>query len=264
MRKYLIVVKINLSKALIYRSVIVGWTIVSIISVASAYFIWNSAASATGSFGEMTRGQIQAYYALFVVLSWIYASYAQFSIIEEIDSGELSNFLLKPFSYFVYKLAQEHGWRIGDLTIRLPIAILFIFFFRSIFFPSFTLSLFFLVILSIILGATIYYCISFTFGLIAFWASNVYSLMGFYWIAIGFLGGEYIPLPLLPSFLFRISMFLPFRYIYSFPIEIYFGLVSGSNLIFGFGVQFLWLISVIFLAKKIWQRGVKRYNAYSQ
>jgi len=76
------------------------------------------------------------------------------------------------------------------------------------------------------------------------------------------LSGNLAPLDLFPAPIPQLSVYLPFRYTLSFPVEILLGRVSGDQLWLGFAVQSLWLLATIVLYRVLWTRGLRQYSAF--
>ena len=64
---------------------------------------------------------------------------------------------------------------------------------------------------------------------------------------IQFLSGSFIPLSLFPDALFRINQFLPFRFLFSFPLELMQNERKLSEQMENFSMLSVWLIFFIFL-----------------
>ena len=64
---------------------------------------------------------------------------------------------------------------------------------------------------------------------------------------IQFLSGSFIPLSLFPVALFRINQFLPFRFLFSFPLELMLNERELSEQMENFSMLSVWLIFFIFL-----------------
>jgi len=83
-------------------------------------------------------------------------------------------------------------------------------------------------------------------------------------LLIGFFAGELIPLDILPGFLKKVSLALPFQYTLYFPIKIYQGLVLPKEMILALVICLSWIITICVLISWLWQKGVKQYEAVGQ
>jgi ABC-2 type transport system permease protein len=58
------------------------------------------------------------------------------------------------------------------------------------------------------------------------------------------------------------ALFLtPFPYQLYFPVSIYMGKATGTDMIRGLVIQGLWVIAAYGLARFAWRRGIKHYSA---
>ncbi|MDP1743502.1 MAG: ABC-2 family transporter protein, partial [Candidatus Amesbacteria bacterium] len=55
--------------------------------------------------------------------------------------------------------------------------------------------------------------------------------------------------------------FLPFRYMYSFPLEIILGKLAGKEIVFGFTVGIIWILILVIIYKTMWSKGTKAYTS---
>ena len=101
-------------------------------------------------------------------------------------------------------------------------------------------------------------------GLIAFWTTHTSSMDAMYWMAISLLGGHGLPVSFLPENIRGLIYLLPFRYLFSFPLEIYFGKLSVEEIVWGFGVGIYWLVLFLFLYRWMWRQGRKAYASFGQ
>ena len=84
---------------------------------------------------------------------------------------------------------------------------------------------------------------------------------GFFWASRSILGGEGIPVALFPVGLLSIIKILPFRYMYSFPLELALGKLSTSEVIFGFVAGLTWIFILTVIYKIMWEKGTKTYTS---
>jgi len=98
----------------------------------------------------------------------------------------------------------------------------------------------------------------------AFWVTDIRLFTTAVGIAVGFLAGELIPIDIMPGFLKTLSLFLPFQYTLYFPIKIYQGALSTWEIIRGVMISLVWLVAFYLLVIRLWQRGIKKYEAVGQ
>lgn len=71
------------------------------------------------------------------------------------------------------------------------------------------------------------------------------------------LGGMCIPLPLMPTAVQNVLMWLPFRYVSDLPFRIYIGNVGTLDALIQIGVAVAWLVGLILIGKLLMKRALK-------
>ena len=122
----------------------------------------------------------------------------------------------------------------------------------------FQILLFFVSIsLALVLNCCLFFCLS----LIAFWTTQTWGIMIAFRIVINILSGGVLPLSMLGNFIDAISVFLPFRYILGFSIDILQGNCSGIEILYGFSIQFISIALILLITNWVWRKGQKKYMA---
>lgn len=262
LRTCLVYLKLKIQEVLTYRIVIITWSVVFVIPLVAAASVWLGGEAISSSFGGYTRQQIITYYFIFLILGQVFSSYIFFSTMDEIINGKLPQYLLKPFSYFAAKTVSEVGWRLIDTLIRLPIYIAIALLVPQFLHPEISGASLLLFAGAILIGAAIYHLIAFIFGLLAFWFTRIEAFHGLYFVIFVFLSGTMAPIQLYPepvSFLLRL---LPFRYIFSFPVELYLGKLTSVEIISGGALSLVWLVVLTWSWRALWRKGLAQYSAY--
>ena len=113
----------------------------------------------------------------------------------------------------------------------------------------------------IIIGFFTFFQLSFSIGCVAFWFDDAHGIRNLYWFCILLFGGGLVPLEFLPRTGQIIASVLPFRYLHYFPVKLYLGQLSESQIIQGFVMQIVWFGLGFLIYKLVWSRGTKRYSA---
>jgi ABC-2 type transport system permease protein len=117
---------------------------------------------------------------------------------------------------------------------------------------------------SIILTVFVTFSFSLCLGMIAFWTTHTSAIDSAFWMGRLFVGGQVIPISFFPGLYQNLINILPFRYTYSFAIEILTGKLNQNEIIYGYFVQISWLVLFLFLYKFMWYRGRKTYTSFGQ
>lgn len=267
MHKYLQVFKISFQQEFAYRLNFVMWRVRNVIQIFIVFFLWDAVFRDPGKmvFGY-DRAKILTYvFGILIVRSLVLSARAV-DVAEEIASGDFSNYLLKPFSYFKYWLTRDFSSKVLNLIFAFfEFMLLFVLLKPPLFFQSNSFYLF-AFILSLILAILIFFILLFLVSSVPFWMPE--SGWGAQFLFVGiiteFLSGAVFPLDIFPSLIQKILYALPFPYLIFFPLQVYLGKLSPPQVFQGLGLAFFWLIILWFLLKIIWNRGLKVYQAFGR
>src|SRR3990167_371349 len=107
MFKYFYVTKNSLAEFFTYRLNFILWRVRVIISILITYFLWLAIYAGQDNIFNYRKDQMLTYIILLAFLTGVVLSTQTFRIAEEINSGNLSNFLIRPINYFVYNLFRD-------------------------------------------------------------------------------------------------------------------------------------------------------------
>lgn len=260
MRKYLAYWRINLQSTLAYRGPMVIWLTSNMVTLIMFVSLWLSAETTGGDIAGYSKNQLVTYYLCGLLLQWIVGWLPFYWLKDEIKNGDIAgNILTKPVMYYWRTFFIESGWHVISIWGGL-LAVLIMGYFL---FPYISLSLNFIQLIEVILAVVIAIFITFTvslcMSLTAFWLTHVDALDGIFWAGRSILGGEGVPIALFPVGILSIVNFLPFRYMYSFPLEVLLEKLSTSEIGWGFVGGTIWIGIFICLYKLLWNEGLKSY-----
>jgi ABC-2 type transport system permease protein len=245
-----------------YRLDFFLYTIAALVSPIIGLAVW-LAASNSGAKLLLDKDQLITYFALVLFVGTLNQTWHAWYVDEDINTGNFSKFLLKPFYLADEYFMKEITDKIFKLffTSVLFIAAIFIFHisFKGVYLDLVTLTLF---LVSLILSFGIAFYLESIIGISTFWLHSIDFLKDLESIANQVLTGRLIPLVFFPVGLASFISFTPFRYVVSFPIEILMHKATGTTLLFGFTLQIFWFIAMIFLYKYLYNKGVVKFQAY--
>lgn len=262
MRKYWAFYQVQIKNAFEYRGASVIWRLSNLITLITFAFVWLSAES-HGLIAGMQKSELITYYLLGIFLSSFVFWYPAMGMKEEINDGGISSkYLIKPVSYYWSKLFQDLGWHtfsplLGILTLMIGVVL-----FKDYVVINLSLQLISITIISAFLGGILCFNISYLLGVLAFYTTEIEASSHILWIGMAIAGGEGIPVRFFHGWLFNLIAALPFRYIFSFPLEIYFGKLSQSEIFQGFAIQLFWILIFYLIGQIVWKAGLKTYTSY--
>lgn len=211
---------------------------------------------------SLSDSQIIAYYLLSIVVLRLTQSWSMEDLGQKIKDGLMSIYLIKPANYEIFQISKDFSLKIIRLITLTPFIFIFSWIFASalevINAHGIQLLLF---LFACVLGYGINYYLQNIIGLLAFWLQNTYGASHLYFTANSLFNGQAVPFALMPATLQLIVIYLPFRYILSFPIEILIQDLSNQELFKGFIWGFLWLLIAMVLSKVIYSKGIKSYTS---
>jgi ABC-2 type transport system permease protein len=263
MRKYWHVINIGIQNLLVYRVNFLFRAVFGLLPLIAIISLWRAIYSGQpGSVAGYTIAQMTSYYLVVTIVDMLTAvNEDDWQIAADIKDGNISQFMLKPIDYLTYRLCLFVAGRfIYTVVAFIPVA-LFIFYQRQYFvLPHDWATLGFFAI-SLILTGLLQFFVSFTMALLAFWLTEVSTLI-FILFAFEYLaGGHLFPLDILPPTLSKALFFTPFPYQLFFPVSIYVGKTTGAAIYQGLAIQAFWVLAAYGLARAVWYRGNRKYSA---
>ncbi|MBM3847080.1 MAG: hypothetical protein FJ405_12455 [Verrucomicrobia bacterium] len=263
MGKYWRVLNIGIQNTLSYRVNFLFRALFGLIPLAAIISVWKTIyGQGQDKIGAYTLSMMVSYY-LVVTLTDMLTAVAEddWQIAADIREGRISQFLLKPIDYQTYRLTLfTSGRLIYSAVAFLPVAA-FVWLQREHFVMPSNLEGYAAFGISIVLTALLQFFISYSMALLAFWLQEVSTFIFIAYAMEYLAGGHLFPLDILPAPLFQALMLTPFPYQLYFPVNVYLGKVQGTELWLGLCIQAAWTVAAYFLARWVWSRGVRRYEA---
>jgi ABC-2 type transport system permease protein len=264
MQKYWSIFKISFEQEFAYRLNFILWRVRNVFQILLTYFLWSTVfASPTTQIFGYDRTKIITYVFGIMIVRALVLSARAMDVSSDVAQGDLSNYLLKPLSYFKYWFTRDISSKVLNLIFAaVEFAVLFIILKPPFFFQGSIVALLAFSV-SIILAIFIYFFLLFLISSIPFWAPEIgwgsHFLVTV--VIIEALSGSLFPINILPINLQSIVMATPFPYLIYFPVEVYLGNIGGSALLGGLMIAIAWT-GVLWLALNfVWQKGLKVYQA---
>jgi ABC-2 type transport system permease protein len=265
MKKYWHVLNIGIQNNLTYRFNFLARAVFGLIPLIAILYVWQKIYSGNGAgstVGTYSLAQMISYYLLATVVDALTAvNEDDWQIAADIKDGNISQFLLKPIDYLWYRLCLFLSGRVAYLAVAATPLTIFILYLHQYFVLPPNWTAFGAFLISTVLTALLQFFMSYTMAMLAFWVLEVstfiFILFAFEYLASGHL----FPLDILPRGLEQALFFTPFPYQLYFPVSIYMGKATGTDIIRGLVIQGLWVIAAYGLARFAWRRGIKKYSA---
>lgn len=263
MAKYLQVIKITFQEYFVYRLNFLLWRFRSFVFFLTLFFFWLAIYGTKDEFLGYQKSQMLAYVVGIAFLRGVVLGSRSADLAGQIRTGELTKLVLRPIGMLSFWFSKDVADKLLNLFFTIfEISLVLAIFKFPFYFPSRPESYLFFVIL-VILALFLYYFLSFTLSLSAFWTEEVWATRWLFGIIfLEFLAGAFFPIDVLPGWVPKLIYLTPFPYLVFFPLKIWLEQLALVVIIRAILVCFAWLIFFYWLANFLWRRGVKNYGAY--
>lgn len=261
MKKYLKIAKNTWDEILSYRVNFTLWRIRTVVAILISYFLWSSVIPQNGNLFGYTREMMISYILIGPILYSIIFATRTHEISENINSGDLSLWLVKPFGYFKFWFARDMGDKAMNLAFCIVEFSLLILILQPGLFIQTNAIYLSLVLMAVILAVLLQFYISCLISMMGFWSPEAWAPRFIFYVLLSFFTGSVFPLDILPQPIYQFLMILPFAYLQYFPLKIYLGQLSFMEITQGFGVLVAWIVVFYFLLMQTWKLGLKNYAA---
>lgn len=192
-------------------------------------------------------------------LTWMTPEYG---VMENIREGTLTKYLVQPMSYFGYYWASRIGFRTFSVLVTVPFILVLVALLHNYLLVPDSASHWVLFIATMPIAGAIQFSFGMILGLISFWILEARYFQFFKGALLGLLGGAVLPYAFFPHAVQTIFSYLPFKYLASFPLDIYLGRLSTSAILTGIGIGMIWIVVFHIVTTIMWRRGLKRFVAF--
>ena len=238
---------LSIKKEFAYPIKLVTEILLMIIDIFIFYSIWKSIYGGENIFGNINYEQIITYIILARILYQMMAWGQNLSISKVIRNGDITMELIRPLSFQFFQYILKIGQFIKDiLVIIIPGIIIGMFIGLKAPVSSLNMMLF---VLSVFGAITIIFMVDFIVACVTFYTVSSWGLQVFKQAMFAFFSGSLIPITLMPDVLQKIVNVLPFKSMVYFPISIYIGTIDYKEILNGFIIQIVWIISLFIISK---------------
>jgi len=204
------------------------------------------------------------YYLMVPVIMNLTDSRLLFKFPAAVRDGTLNRELLRPFPPLYNYLLEGIASNIIQMIYLVPATLLTGFLLLDrLSLKHLNLKILSFFIFAIFLGGLVRMLVSGSISMLGFWIEDVTTLNlivnGGVW---ALLGGMIVPVATFPENIRKIAEMLPYRYMLSFPIEIFTGRLPTSEILNGLLIAAAWISIFAIIMRIIWVKGLKTYSAY--
>lgn len=261
MDKYWSIFKASWQQNLMYRLNFSMWRIRSVIQLLLIYYIWWTVFKSHNQVLGYTQSSILTYVLVAALIRAIVLSTRVTDLIDAINNGSIVNFLIKPLGLIKYLLTRDVADKLFNILFYVFEVSILIFLLKPQIIIQTNVKVLLIVLLALIGGLVIYFCINLIISLTAFWLDNSWGPLFLMSILLESLGGGLFPIDIFPKQLFNGLMLTPFPYLIYFPTKLYLGNVDIQQILLGFSVIFVWVVLLMFIVKIISKAGFRHFSA---
>lgn len=261
--RYFRILALHMEHILEHRSRSFVYFISSVFNPLLMLLFWRGALNGTEH--GVTLSSITSYYFLLVIAGSLLTSHIEEGVAEiDIQEGKLSQYIIRPYSYYALKTCEELPYRILQGGYGLLTCLIFVFMFGNfLVIENNPLDIFLAVIIAVLA-----FFMSFTYkmiiGFVAFWTTDTGGFFQLMEITTIIFAGYLMPFELMPSYIAKISFSMPFSYMIYFPVTAFQGKYNATALTNIIGVQIVWLLLLYALYRWMWKSGMKKFTAIGQ
>lgn len=242
------------------------WFLVTAVNPLIFILYWRGVMRQNGNvFPAWNSISITSYFFLMTIIGACLMSHIEDEIAQDdIQEGNLVQYLTKPFPYYIFKFYEEIHYRLLQGGYGIVIVIII----SILIGPVITITSNGLNILLFVATAILALFLSYTFkliiGFVAFWTTDIWSLYFFVDIILTIFAGYIVPIEFLIYPLNKLASIMPFSYIIYYPIVILQGKLATNEIFKVIETQFIWLIIMGLICWIMWKKGIKIFSGVSQ
>ncbi len=151
------------------------------------------------------------------------------------------------------------GSKIVWIAVWVPVAVFLGVLFRPDLSPSpFQVVTFFVAAWA---GYVIRFNILWALGLVGFWTTRAQALVEVVIATELLLLGRLVPMAVMPEWVQTVSVWMPFKWTFQFPIEVLIGQVGSAEVWQGLGIQLVWIVAGDGAILLVWRRALAKFTA---
>jgi ABC-2 type transport system permease protein len=227
--------------------------------VVSLYFLWAALLQGKGTFLGYSRPQMLTYVLGMSLLRAAVLSNKGWELIQEISSGKLSSYLLRPVDYFAFHFSRELAAKtllVGSAVVEIGVLVTVLG--APLYRPVSWLAVPQAALLAA-LAMGLYFEMSLLVCSAAFWTSESIGPLFLFELILQFAAGAFFPLDVLPLSVQKALALTPFPYLVYEPLETY--LERGPAFGTALTIELFWLLALYAALRTVWGIGLRDYAA---
>lgn len=262
LRVYWPFAKGTIQRALAYKMSFFGYILGDVLQVIVSFYLWNAIfnSSSKAVINGFTKNDMLVYVIMSFITAMTINSGVEWTLTQEVRSGEIATNLIKPIDYQLRLAAEAIGsimWQFIAIFMPIWLGMSIIRYCTLGALPP-HIGTIIAYLLSLILSFIIWFLFNFCFGLLAFLVTYMWGLNLFKDTVVKFISGAVIPIIFFPQWFQMFLRFLPFGSMNYTPVMIYLNKYTGYETLKVIGIQVLWVVILYLLSKFFWKKAIKK------
>lgn len=236
---------------------IIGWSTRIMISA----FLFMAVFQNKTSIGSYNFSDTMLYFLVVQIIMTFSFVRVEFNICNDIQTGNFSNYLVKPISYLGYQIASELGRNFVRSFFGVGIFGAAILLYR----PEFYLHLPYLqtplIVLSIIFSFFISTFLTTSIALLSFWLISAHRVIYMFFAIQSIFSGMMIPIQFFPEQFQHILSYTPFPYIFYYPAQMIIHPGMTGDIFHILSAQIIIILIEFIVINTMFAIGMKKYEA---
>lgn len=252
--KYVVLLRMKYVEMFAYRLATIVWMTGAMVQPLITMMVWMN-------IDPHQENAFIFYFAALIFVERMTSAWDVWEMEREIREGTYSYQIVRPFHPIHWAIAENIVYKALFFVILVPVWSILAIFVPALRLGQISGTQWLLFFCALLLGVVIRFLFSYMFGLLGFWITKVTAVYGMFEAMSLFLSGRIAPLSLLPPSVKTLSLYLPFRYMVGFPIEILNGDIRGLDIVFGFGWAVAWSLIFMLAVMLLWKAGLRKNQA---
>lgn len=256
MRAYIEFARKKFINNMVYKVDCIMGIINTLILFITFYCIYKALYGSNSEVDGITFSMVSTNFILSLGLSHAFSFDDEF-LQNKLREGAIVNEFIKPVNFIFRMLAENLGDSIFKVCFNFFPTLILVICFIKLEKPAGVVE-FILFLVSIVFGYLILWNLNVIVQMCAFWIFNNWGIAIIKNLLVNVLSGAMLPLWFMPEYVMRIIEYTPFDSIYFTPIKIFLGQMSGNEIVYNFGRQFIWIIILYLIGDALWKKGQRK------
>lgn len=229
---------------------------VQVLALTIFVYFWRAVYGGRASLGGLARQQTLTYIMLAQIMLPLVHSHFVFRFGQSLVDGQFAMELLRPLDLQARYYTEAFGMLLINLLHKVPLAV-FAWLVFDLQLPA-DPAVWGAFVVTLLLGNAVMFCFEWLFACLAFYTTESWGLATVQHGLAAFFSGALIPLTLLPAWLERLSLGLPFAQALWVPVSILSGITPLARLPEVWRTQILWLAGMLVASRLVFRVSVRR------